>query len=373
MNRSGGPQHFAKVLLKRALSKTASSRLVRPMWRRFKRMMDGDRLAQVEYWLSFMLDYTTADEWKMLTQAWDDTTPLPADAAELSADNPVLTMLRSRYAALNLPVCVPSQWNAKRLHATLNLSYFRGENAYVWQWRELPRATIMKFYILAQYLRTRDSAGLMARLGEDGAFGCWNYRYPGVGAVSRDLVDSTNEILFLDRHLGIFERPQLRVLDIGAGYGRLAWRMSQAVPGLADYCCVDAIAESTFLCNYYLRYRGVMPPTRVVPLHEVESALAASHFDLVVNVHSFSECTHAAIAWWMERVAALKVAHLFIVPNEPDAFLSTETDGSKRDFLPLIHAAGYELVKREPVFDDPAVRGLMRIEDHYYLFHRRPE
>ena len=53
------------------------------------------------------------------------------------------------------------------------------------------------------------------------------------------------------------------MLDIGAGYGRLAHRMSAAFPQLEDYCCVDAVPESTFLSEYYLRHRGCTPPARV--------------------------------------------------------------------------------------------------------------
>jgi SAM-dependent methyltransferase len=189
--------------------------------------------------------------------------------------------------------------------------------------------------------------------------------------VSRDLLDAVNEILFLDRRLGVLSDPALRVLDIGAGYGRMAHRLIQAAPQVADYCCVDAIPESTFLCEYYLGFRRCSPPARVVPLHEVEGALEPSSFTLAVNVHSFSECSYDAVAWWMRLVERLAIPHLLIVPNEPDALLTTEVDGRKRDFLPLVEAAGYALTVREPVIDDPAVRDLLRVPDSFFLFQRR--
>ncbi len=74
-----------------------------------------------------------------------------------------------------------------------------------------------------------------------------------------------NELCFLERELGLRERERFSVLDIGAGYGRLAHRMAAAhAERLADYCCVDAVPESTFVSEYYLRHRGVAPPARVV-------------------------------------------------------------------------------------------------------------
>jgi hypothetical protein len=38
--------------------------------------------------------------------------------------------------------------------------------------------------------------------------------------------------------------------------------------------------------------------------------------------------------------------------------------------MPVLEAAGYELVKREPVIRDEAVRELLRLDDHFHLFER---
>jgi SAM-dependent methyltransferase len=281
-----------------------------------------------------------------------------------------LRELRAAYGRLDAPVRARSVWKPSLLDAQLDLRYFRGESPYVWQYREWPRAMALKYFIFAGYVRGRDKRNLLARLGEDGAFGSWTFTYPGHGRVSRDLLDSVNEISFLDRHLGILDQPRLRVLDIGAGYGRSAVRMSQATPNLADYCCVDAIPESTFLCEYYLRHRRVSPPARTVPLHEIETALEPDSFDLALNVHSFSECTFDAVAWWIDRLAALRVPDLLIVPNDRDELLSFEPDGTRRDFRFLLEDAGYQLAVSEPVIDDPAVQELLRVPDQFLLFHR---
>lgn len=356
-----------ETLLRRA----AESRWGRPAWERLKRSIDGEQFADLDRRLTFYWERTPPDEWAMLTKAWDDTTPLPPGAErELRDDNPRLQALRERYAD-----SAPERaglWKPDELAQDLDLRWFRGDSPYVWQYRDLPRATRLKFYVFARHVQERDHAGLLDRLVEDGAFGCWTYRYPGLPPVSRDLLDSVNELLFLDRHLGLLSRRDLRVLDIGAGYGRLAWRTSEAVEGLADYCCVDAVAESTFLCEYHLHHRGVVPPARVVPFDEVGSALRDARFDLAVNVHGFSETTYASIADWCGHLTRLQVPHLFVVPNEGERFLSLEPDGTRRDFRPLIEQAGYRLVRSEPVIDDDAVRELVRVFDHFCLFELQP-
>jgi FkbM family methyltransferase len=346
-------------------------RVASKAWRTLKRRVEGARRAEVEEWIDFMLRYTTASEWKMLTEGYDDTTPLPRGAeVELSPNSPRLHALRAAYAQSGLPVTTPSVWSDELLGSQLDLRYFRGETPYVWHYREWPRAMVLKYFIFTQYVRGRDDRNLLDRLEEDGAFGCWTFEYPGYPRVSRDLLDSVNEIMFLDRHLGILDAPQLRVLDIGAGYGRTAHRMAQAAANLADYCCVDAIPESTLVCEYYLRHRGYAPPARVVPLHEVEGTLEPEQFDLALNIHSFSECRYDAVAWWLGLLARLRVPNLLIVPNDRDELLAFEADGSRRDFRPLVEAAGYELTVSEPVIDDPAVQELLRVPDHFLLFRR---
>jgi hypothetical protein len=148
--------------------------------------------------------------------------------------------------------------------------------------------------------------------------------------------------------------------------------MITATQGVADYCCVDAVPESTFLAEYYLAFRGCVPPARVVALTETATALQPGSFDLAVNVHSFSECTLAAIEWWVAELVRLRVPQLFVVPNEPEGIVSREPDGSYRDAMPTFEASGYRLRAAERVIDDPAVRELVRIYDNFYLFTLEP-
>lgn len=256
------------------------------------------------------------------------------------------------------------------LETWLHLGWFRGDNPYVWQYRLLdPQAQDFKYFIFLRHVLDRDPHSLVEKLGEDGAFGCWLFNYDGYPPCSRDLLDSVLEITFLDRQWQILSTPNLRILDIGAGYGRLAHRWSQAAPDLADYCCTDAVAESTFLCEYYTRFRKVAPPVRVAPLHQVPE-LPPGSFDIAVNVHSFSECTRDAVAWWVDQLLRLQIPRLFLVPNEANGFCSTEADGSRLDVTDLLDTAGYQLVHEEPVFEDPAVRHLLQVHDRFCIYEK---
>jgi putative sugar O-methyltransferase len=312
----------------------------------------------------------TADDEAYLAAPFYATVPLPESAESLRDAIPRLDDLRRRYAALDLPPLSASRWRPDAVEAFLDHRYFRGDSLITWHYRELPRATRLKYFLYAQYVRERDHLGLLDRLTEDGAFGCWTFDYPGHPRYSRDLIESVNELLFLERAVGIAQRERFSVLDIGAGYGRLAHRMTSAFGNVSDYCCVDAVPESTVLCEYYLAHRGCAPPARVLALDELEGNLAPGAFDLAVNVHSFSECTHAAVSWWLELIATLHIPHLLIVPNEPGRLLTLEADGSRGGFAPAIARAGYEPARVEPVIDDPAVAELVRVSDEFHLFRR---
>lgn len=298
----------------------------------------------------------------------DAEVPLPDGAAEaLRPDNPRLLELRARYGSLDWAVRATSRWDDESLNAWLDLRYFRGDNSYVWHYRETHRVSRLKYLLFLRYVQARDPASLVETLGEDGLFGCWTHRFPGCPPCSRDLLDSVNELNVLHRELGVLDLTGLRILDIGAGYGRLAHRASQAIPGLTDYCCVDAVPESTFLAKQYLAFRELSPPARVVPLFDIP-ALGA--FDLAVNVHSFSECALLAVDWWLDQLSRLAVPALFVVPNESVGFLSLERDGTRKGYLQTIESVGYPLKVDEPVFDDPAARELLAVDDRFCLFER---
>lgn len=326
-------------------------------------------LARLRRFVGGSLRRRADDDDGYLTTLHEQSVPLPPGAErELRPDNPALAELRRAYDASGLPVLGASRWSREAVDDFLDLRWFRGETLITWHYREARRVSELKFFVLLTHIRERDELGLLDRLEEDGAFGCWTFSYPGHGRVSRDLLESVNELGFLERELQLSARDGFSVLDIGAGYGRLAHRMAAAFPNLRDYCCVDAIPESTFVSDYYLRHRGCAPPARVVRLDAIDRELEPGSFDMAVNIHSFSECTLDAIAWWIELLRRLEVPRLLVIPNESDGLHSLEADGSRRDFAPLLEGAGYRLVRHEPVLSDPAVEELVGVRDRFHLF-----
>lgn len=294
-----------------------------------------------------------------------------------------LQELRERYAAVDSPAAVHSVWAHRRSKANLvstglagvDLTRFRASSSYVWNYYGLADSETerLKYYVFEQSVRSNDAAGLLDTLTEDGAFGCPTFDFGGKAPVSRDLLDSVAEINLLQRQLGVLDRADVRVLDIGAGYGRMAHRLLEANPEMTGYTCVDAVPESTFLCEFYLEYRGLAHRADVVPLDEVDQRLTGP-FDVALNIHSFSECTYDAVEWWLQRVRKLVIPYLMIVPNpderfetDNDRFVTSEPDHSKRNYLPLLAELRYEQVGREALVDDTA-RSVLGVDDVMFLF-----
>ncbi|MET7402454.1 putative sugar O-methyltransferase [Dactylosporangium sp. NPDC005572] len=301
----------------------------------------------------------------------DDARPIPADVAAVLTDrHPDLVQLRTRYRRLTSPFKPGRFWRRSRRLRDFDLKYFRGDNAYVWQLRHLGGDARLKYFLFARYISSLDTHKLLERTSEDGAFGCWTFDFHGLPTSSRDLLDSINEIYLLDRHWGLLSRMDCTVVDIGAGYGRLAHRMVETVPGLKHYFCVDAIPESTFLSEQYLQYRKVDHKAIVLRLDEMADRLEAERPDLAVNIHSFSEMPISVIEAWIELLARCGVPTLMIVPNEGDRLLSLEDDYRRLDFTPVLERHGYVLAVREPTVTDPDVRELAGAGDWFMLYRR---
>ena len=285
--------------------------------------------------------------------------------------------LKDRYIQVRLPIANHSIWAARGSAETtpdigrggVDLRTFRGPNAYVFSYAGSdPLAARLRYFIYADAARRKDPMQLLGRLREDGAFGCMTFDYPGIGRVSRDLLDSVLEINFLHKHLDVLGRDDLNVLDIGAGYGRMAHRMLEANPGIKSYTCVDAVPESTFLCEFYLEYRKLLGQARVIPLDKLEQQLGSTRYDLALNIHSFAECTFASIEWWLTQLKRMGIPKLMIVQNDPQLFRSTELDGTRRDYAPVLRNLGYEAIEKERVFEDPAAQELLGVQDNIFLF-----
>jgi len=293
--------------------------------------------------------------------------PLPSGAADyLRPDHPRLLELERAYARFDSRATTPLLW--KRQHVSgYDLRYFRGDNAYVWQIRD--GASEINYVLTAYYVKTIDALGLLDKLQEDELLGVHAFTVDG-RIVSRDLLDSIVEINFLQRQLAISSRQGFTVLDVGAGYGRLAHRMVSAFPGIGPYFCADAVAASTFLCDYYLGFRGVADRARAIPLDRLEETLAGRRIDLAINVHSFSECTRDAVEWWLELLRRHEVGHLFVVPNPIDHGGERLLTNEGVDMLPLIERY-YRLLAKSPKYADPALQRHGIQHTWHYLFEAK--
>lgn len=306
-----------------------------------------------------------------------DVPPPPGSQEHLRPDHPRLLELKRRY--LDHPAASPSLWTESFVDRNVSLRRFREGNAYVWQteaswivtddgsFEPVPTREV-NYVLSAYYVRQVDELGLHERLTDDPLFGNLVVEVDG-GITSRDLLDSILEINFLERHLELSRLTEPTILDIGAGYGRLAHRLVEGLPNIRRVICADAVPESTFISDYYLRFRGVSPAATVAPLDEVTDMVSEIRPEIAVNVHSFSECPYDVVCWWLDLLRAGRVRYLMIVPNTHHLLLSRERDGAFRDFTGALSARGYRLLVREPKY-----RGATSVQQfgifptHYHLF-----
>ena len=294
--------------------------------------------------------------------------PLPDTAVQyLQWSNSSLVDLENRYK--NHPASSHTQWNREALQAGIDLKNFRGDNHYVYQTRYSPIAAT--YYITAYYVRDTDKLGLFGKLKEDGLFGAYTLPFDGDYLISRDLLDSINQANVIARLLNKSAQDAIKVLDIGAGYGRLAHRLANGLPN-SHVTCTDAVPLSTFISDYYLKFRGLSSNTTVVPLDQAETKIAGQRFDLITNFHSFSECKQSAIEWWLNLLQQVDCKKLLIIPNLKDRFLSTEPDGTHIDFTHLFTDRGWRQVHREPIYAQSEVAQSSALYPNFcfYLFER---
>lgn len=197
---------------------------------------------------------------------------------------------------------------------------------------------------------------LVTRLGdEDHAYGPRGTTYRG-RLLTRDWLDSISEIDFLERHVP--EVGKLRLLDVGAGYGRFAHRFLTVNP-TAQVTTTDWIPESAYLCRRYLEFRSVRAE------YVDPEALQPGKYDLAVNIHSWNECCVDAVLWWITRLKAAAVPYLFLV-TAPGIDLHTQQGDS---FAPVLRRLGYRLEETESKYENGllSMRGLFA-GSRYWLF-----
>lgn len=245
-------------------------------------------------------------------------------------------------------------WTASHA-ATINPERFRAHNQYLEQPPAYPYRELLS-YVHVQW------PWLLDVLHEDEAFGCVTSEVDGK-VVSRDLLDSACEIGFLlecDRSRWHATRNasasvswvyDARVLDIGAGYGRFAHRMTTALP-LSFVWCVDAIDVSAEVCDRYLRYREVKNAKSIPRAYRYVN-VSPDYFTLAVNIHSWSECSLEDVRGWLDHIVMLRIPRLFIVPHESSfgTYSADRGGGRGESYLPELEKRGFRLIEK---WDGPA-------------------
>jgi len=284
---------------------------------------------------------------------------LSGDAlAYLTPDNIRLKELEQRYAAVQGMEHSLWGWHT----SSVRLREFRGEGDFLTQ---NVGGGIEPYIASFGYALGLDTLGLFERLSEDTLFMCHTYQILG-RQVSRDLLDSVLEIGFLADALGLSTGSDIRVLDIGAGYGRFAHRLVTAFPN-AQVRCTDAVPASSFLAEFYLGFRKAAGAS-ILPLDELDAF--AGPVDVACNIHSWSECTLQSIRWWLDQLDRLRPRYLFLVPHTEEV-LSREKDESRPTFLNEITGRGWRLVLKRPKYHRSALlmeKGLC--PTWYFLFER---
>ena len=281
-----------------------------------------------------------------------------------------LAQLRGLYGEFSCSARAHSYWN-DALAAKIDISAFRRDSQYMWQHRDgnVPVTYLATYYF---HLSSRDS-DLLALCVEDTSFGVYSLVINDE-VVSRDRLDSVAELGFLRKVLDLKRDSRARILDIGSGYGRLGWRISQCFPQL-EVLCTDAVAESSFLCEGYLRYRGVPAHVRMVPLPEIESELSRRSVDLAIAINSLSECTADAVMWWLDLLARHRVPKILLVPHNAYSngrtLLSHEASGQLGlPIEPLLEKLGYTTHTMEPKYADRQLQLYGVSPTHFHLFSR---
>lgn len=163
------------------------------------------------------------------------------------------------------------------------------------------------------------------------------------GKLTRMWLDSNVELDFLRRHLPTAKR----VLDIGAGYGRLAVAGREV---FERYVCVDAVPISTEVCREYCGWYASQTEVPSLPDFLAIYSHNYNDIDLAINVHSWNECTREQIEAWLNVLAEIGVPYLFTVSHgQNDASIECSYyawESGRPSWRPLIEER-YDLIAEE--------------------------
>jgi hypothetical protein len=228
-----------------------------------------------------------------------------------------------RAESLSLLAAATADWKAHEIEILNKLPNFADNNVYQAQnfgEREYKRAL--------ERVLSNPITAVAGPTDLDQEYGARVVQVDGIN-VTRPFLDSAIEYQFLMRHL----KGAMGVLDIGAGYGRLP-RFLSSVNGDVVFprvYAVDAIPVSTWLCEFYCG-----PSVETLTLKAFEEKHRDLDIGLVMNIHSWNECTYEQVGKWLEYILRTKAQYLFLVTaNYYGIPYHSQSEGHK-SFRPLL-------------------------------------
>ncbi len=277
----------------------------------------------------------------------------------------------NRWERRKVEIQIPtSMWRVKKLYKRLNLPHFRSDNQYIYQTRDnnTPDSTVLTY----KYVANNDKLCVLVRSKETGEFGSEIVRIPTYGLVSRDLLDSANELNFLENVIGLSKIVNLTIFDIGAGYGRLAVHSIATLENIEKHVCLDAVPGSLGICEFYLKYKQLNPEKYHISFLP-EDYLPPKN-SIAVAIHSFSEMPLESVLYWIEFLKKMEVDWILIVPNREKhkgkKLLATEVNGSRTDYSGMLLKNGYENYGIFPKYNDPDIQEFGISPTMYHLYKK---
>lgn len=171
--------------------------------------------------------------------------------------------------------------------------------------------------------------------------------------VCMDYLQAVLELGFIERQVDL---EGARILEIGAGYGRTCHTVL-ANHDVTEYWIVD-LTNTLRLSRAYLREvldSWQYAKVRFVDVDEIDQVVRAPHFDLCVNIHSFTEMMPQTVRDYLDLIDRKCAA--FYVKNPVGKFLDKRLDGHfKGDEAVQMALRTGPLRKVLDVFDSEAVQ-----------------
>ncbi len=244
-------------------------------------------------------------------------------------------MPKTRLSAVTL-------WSTREDEIKRRIDQFAAHDLYIGQ-----SNTREQYDRLAQYVKSYCKFDERVLL-RDAEYGASVVTTNALGDITRSALDAAVECDFLRRHLPNYD---MRVLDVGAGYGRLATAIEAYIPSL-HVTCVDAVPLSTFLCEWYTKKYA--PKVKTIHVSDINSVKC----DLAINVHSWNECNCEQVQAWVDKLLELGTQYLFTVSNDSTWYTIVGRAGGRGPSFRPILERHFDIVAEEFIgMDDGSGKG----------------